>query len=186
MAKELVHTSSVLGSILGSSLLAMLLVALAPLASADFSRDHGLIAVTDTEGAGASGVIACKFWINGSRMTHANGTLTAIRSLQQDGIEVVELGAWEAAADGAGEFSFHEGPFTLTTESSPGLDNWWIFANMDGQNHTTDSDTFTYTPCASDGEEPTVEIPFFPGFTALALGSLGALGTAGYMIRRRS
>ena len=169
----------------------MLLAALAPLAGAHFSRDHGAVTIHDAEDGDPTDAVSCEFWVQGSGMSHENGTLTAIRSLGQNGIDVVELGEWEGVAEDGGTFSFVAGPFTLDEEG-----DWFVFANMDGQAHRSDSDTFSYAACEDDDETgggddgtaptpPTAEVPFFPTWQSLGLALAGVAVCCALVVARR-
>ncbi|HEX2022655.1 MAG TPA: hypothetical protein VHH36_08070 [Candidatus Thermoplasmatota archaeon] len=121
---------------------------------------------------------------------------------------------WTGVPDGDGEYDFLKGAYFLpaghyrlevyTDDGHPGHEAghfakakmFWVDPCEGEQppcvdNPDTEADDCSPPPCVDDeqtaiDECDEVEIPFFPGFTQLALGSLGALAMVGLALRRRS
>lgn len=121
--------------------------------------------------------------------------------------------AWEGTPDGDGEYDFLSGAYQLpvghyrveawTTDDHPGHTHFakakmfWVDPCAEGCEEDCNPPTPTPTPtppttppadeCPEDvPADECVPIPFFPGPIALALGALGATGSALMIARRRS
>jgi len=121
---------------------------------------------------------------------------------------------WTGTDDGDGEFNFEKGAYYLpeghyrlevyTYDDHPGHEGghfakakmFWVDPCEEEQppcvdDEATEVDDCNPPPCVDDeqteiDECDETEIPFFPGFGALALGSLGALAMVGLALRRRT
>lgn len=121
---------------------------------------------------------------------------------------------WTGTSDGDGGYDFEKGAYYLpeghyrlevfTYDGHPSHDEghfakakmFWVDPCEDEQppcidDNTTAGDDCDPAPCVDNpdteiDECDETEIPFFPGFTSLALGSLGALAIVGMMWRRRA
>ena len=121
--------------------------------------------------------------------------------------------SWTGTPDGDGEWDFLKGAYFLpeghyrleayTFDDHPGHNEghfakakmFWVDPCEEEHppcvdDNSTPADDCNPPPCVDDlqteVDECDTEIPFFPGFTSLALGSLGVLGAVGYILRRRS
>ena len=146
--------------------------------------------------------VSCDFYVQGFNFNDPDGYLL-FQSWPPTGDkeEVTPTGdtlLWTGTPDGDGEYDFLKGAYSLpaghyrlevyTNDGHPGHN----------EGHFAKSKMFWVDPC--EGEQPPcvddpetevdeceeTEIPFFPGFTSLALGSLGALAMVGLALRRRS
>jgi hypothetical protein len=120
---------------------------------------------------------------------------------------------WTGTPDGDGEYDFFKGAYRLPAGHYR-VEAWTNDGHPGGESHFAKEKMFWVDPCEEE-EPPCVDnpeteiddcnppvcvddpeteidecddtvIPFFPGFTALALGSLGALAMLGIALRRRS
>lgn len=160
--------------------------------------------------------VSCDFYVQGFNMNDPSGHLTFIAWPPTGNKDVVVPGGdslnWTGTPDGDGEWDFLKGPYFLpaghyrveayTHDDHPGHEGghfakakmFWVDPCDDQPPCVDDPDTpaddCNPPVCVDDPEteidECETEIPFFPGFTALALGSVGALGAVGLILRRRS
>jgi hypothetical protein len=160
--------------------------------------------------------VSCDFYVQGFNMKDPSGHLTFYAwppTGNKD--EVTPTGdtlVWTGTPDGDGEFGFLKGAYYLpeghyrveafTDDGHPGHEGHFAKAKMFWvdpcgseqppcvDNPDTQADDCNPAPCVDNVETQTdecgTEIPFFPGFTQLALGSLGALAVVGLVLRRRS
>lgn len=123
--------------------------------------------------------VTCDFWIQGFNMKDPSGWLVFIAwpptGNKTNAVPTGDTLNWTGTPDGDGEYDFTKGPYFL----DPG--HYRVEAYTDdghpGHEHFAKDKLFWVDEC--------VVIPFFPGFTALALGSLGALAAVGIAVMRR-
>lgn len=153
--------------------------------------------------------VSCEFYVQGFNMKDPSGTIVFYSWPPTGDKSVVAAGgdtqAWTGTPDGDGEYDFLKGPYTLaeghyrvevfTDDGHPGHEGHFAKAKMfwvdpcGGPLPPTPPTPPEETECPEDvsvTECEETEIPFFPGFTSLALGSLGATAVVGLALRRRS
>ena len=158
--------------------------------------------------------VSCDFYVQGFNMKDPAGSIVFYSwPPTGDKSEVTASGdtqTWVGTPDGDGEFDFLKGPYQLpsghyrievyTDDGHPHGDHFakakmfWVDPCGDEEPICVDDETTEENECAPvvdcpedvPVEECETEIPFFPGFTSLVLGSLGALAVVGMMWRRRS
>ncbi len=120
--------------------------------------------------------VSCDFWIQGFGMEGDNGTIM-FQQMSPPDVIVTPTGAslnWTADANGDflnGPYLLPDGHYKMTVSSIDDKDKSKVFMVVD--------------PCVPP-TTTTSEVPFFPSMTALALGTVGALGGALLMLRRRN
>jgi len=133
--------------------------------------------------------VSCDFWIEGFNMERDEGTLVFQAWPPTGNKEVVTPTGddltWEADSDGHflnGAYQLPEGHYKVTAKSVDSKDKSKVFW-VDECNGETTSPPTTSPPTTSP--PPSTEIPFFPSAGALALGTIGALGSAFVVMRRK-
>jgi hypothetical protein len=123
--------------------------------------------------------VGCDFSVEGFNMAATSGTIRIVAWPPEGDHETVVLTAnWTADGDeGQAEAHFVSGPFSLPAG------HYKVFASNTGGHEKmkvfwVDCEAGTTSP-------PTAPIPVFPTTAALALGSMGALGGAYLVLRRR-
>lgn len=160
--------------------------------------------------------VSCDFYVQGFNMKDPEGHLTfwtwPPTANKQEITPTGDSLDWTGTADGDGEFEFINGAYYLpaghyrveayTHDGHPGHDAHFAKAKMFWvdpceeepecvDDPETEIDDCNPPECVDDPETEIdecdeTEIPFFPGFTSLALGSLGAAAMVGLALRRRS
>lgn len=160
--------------------------------------------------------VSCDFYVQGFNMNDDSGFLVFYSwPPTGNKTEVTPEGdnlTWTGVPDGDGEFNFLKGAYQLPVGHYR-VEAWTDEGHPSGGEQFAKAKMFWVDPCDSEEEPPCVDdpeteqdecavdsdcpedvpveecdvvIPFFPGFTALALGSLGALAMVGLALRRRS
>lgn len=177
---------------------ALTLFALPAIATDD---NQGDIKVHSPDGTGEPANephVGCSFFIEGFNMEAASGTLV-IRSwppTNEGNTTVVLNTTWTADDQEVEGHHFLAGPFTLAAghykvfASDVRHDKMKVFwVDCEGTSTETETgtgtETGTETGTTTGVATTTTAIPVFPTATALVLGSVGALGGAFLMLRRR-
>ncbi len=177
-----------------------LTIALAFLATTAMAPDpnHGTVKVKDVrlDDTANEPHVDCEFYIRGFNMAAPNGTITIrVWNPTGDGDVVLES-TWTAGtsvdaevvveADGflAGPYTLPSGHYKLFVSNAEGHFKHKVFW-VDCEPAPTTPPPVETTPPGTDTPPTTTEIPFFPSTAAIVLGSLGLLGAAGIMLRRR-
>lgn len=88
--------------------------------------------------------LSCQFWLEGTAMSHAEGTIVATPNVPASNLSAT-LGPWAASEDGNGTYSFEAGPFEL---SETGVYRLWAQVDTD---HRTVAHEVVYDACDGDG-----------------------------------
>lgn len=145
----------------GSGLALALVLTLAawagPAAAHTGTAEHGTIGFQDEPGdtpqtsttQGQDPVeLSCEFRVQGSNMSHANGTILASHELDGRDAHTHEIADWEAQPNASGGWDFEIGPVTLHEDG-----DWLIQATAGTGNHSTQAHDVTYETC-EDHQEP--------------------------------
>lgn len=170
-----------------SLLLALGLLAVAPLAGATNDNNAGTVKVHDDETVEPPTEnqphVSCDFWIEGFGLNDASGYIEFFSwPPTGDGSMVTPTGAsltWTGSADEKGNFDFLNGPYQLPAGHYR-VEIYTFDGHPGNESHYAKSKVFWVDEC-----QPTTEIPFFPTAISVGLAAVGVVAVMGFVILRR-